>query len=49
MIRMECAHIDAFVGEAWWYCGALFFGFAEEYRELLDSGHGNISSIIPGK
>jgi hypothetical protein len=34
-------YVDAFVGEAWRDSGALFFGFTQQDRELLHSGHGN--------
>lgn len=39
-------YVDAFVGEAWRDSGALFFGFTQQDRELLHSGHGNISSVV---
>lgn len=40
------AYVDAFVGEARGNGGALFFGLAEQYRKLLDGGHGNVSPVV---
>lgn len=39
-------YVDAFVGEAWRDSGALLFGLAQQYREFLDCGHGNVSPVV---
>lgn len=43
---MRGAYIDTFVGEAWWDSRALFFGLAQQDRELLDGRHGNVSPVV---
>lgn len=40
------SYVDAFVREAWWDGGALFFGLAEQYGELFDRRHGDVSPIV---
>ena len=40
------AYVDAFVGEAWRDSRALFFSLAQQDRELLDGGHGDISPVV---
>lgn len=46
--RMGLTYIDSFMGETWRDGGAFFFGFAKEYGELLDCGHGNVSTVVAG-
>jgi hypothetical protein len=46
MRHSKRTYVDAFVREAWWDCGAFVFCIAEEDRELLDRGHGDISSVV---
>lgn len=45
---MVLTYIDSFMGETWRDGGAFFFGFAKEYGELLDRGHGNVSTVVAG-
>jgi len=43
------SYIYAFVREAWWNSGTFFFGFAQEYWEFLNRGHGNVAPIVASK
>jgi hypothetical protein len=46
--RRILTYIDSFVGETRRDGGAFFFGFAKEDGELLDGGHGNVSTVVAG-
>jgi hypothetical protein len=42
-------NVDSFVCETRWHRRTLLFRLHQQYRKLLDSRHGDISSIITGK
>jgi hypothetical protein len=37
------------VGDAGGWGGILFFGIEEKWHKLVDSRHGNVSSVVSGK
>ena len=45
---MLLTYIDSFIGETWRDGGGFFFGFGEESGELLDGGHGDVTSVVAG-
>lgn len=42
-------YIDPFMREARRHSRAFFFRFAKEYRELLDGGHRNVTTVVAGQ
>lgn len=46
VVMSDVEVVDAFVREARWYGGGLFFGFRQENGELLDGAHGNVSAVV---